>query len=155
MSTTAKLNKGSVQPERDVELNADAAAEGAVSTFVSSAAVSFQTNLSSIMSTDFVACSNNVDSNDSVPETDTEIAEADLEEKQRLISQILELQHTLEDLSTRVDAVKEENLKLRSENQILGQYIENMMANSSVFQSTSPLSDGNRSRTTNKKLRDE
>nr|CAH8856539.1 unnamed protein product [Trichobilharzia regenti] len=87
MSTTAKLNKGSVQPERDVELNADAAAEGAVSTFVSSAAVSFQTNLSSIMSTDFVACSNNVDSNDSVPETDTEIAEADLEEKQRLISQ--------------------------------------------------------------------
>ncbi|CAH8854123.1 unnamed protein product [Trichobilharzia szidati] len=106
------------------------------------------------MSADFVACSNNVDSHDSVPETDTEIAEADLEEKQRLISQILELQHTLEDLSTRVDAVKEENLKLRSENQILGQYIENMMANSSVFQSTSPLSDGNRSRT-NKKLRDD
>lgn len=59
----------------------------------------------------------------------------------------MELQHTLEDLSTRVDAVKEENLKLRSENQILGQYIENMMANSSVFQSTSPRVDENRSRT--------
>ncbi|VDP65819.1 unnamed protein product [Echinostoma caproni] len=54
--------------------------------------------------------------------------------------QIMELQHTLEDLSARVDVVKEENLKLRSENQILGQYIENMMANSSVFQSTSPRS---------------
>lgn len=63
--------------------------------------------------------------------------EAD-EEKQRLIAQVLELQHTLEDLSARVDSVKEENLKLRSENQILGQYIENLMAASSVFQSSTP-----------------
>lgn len=37
-----------------------------------------------------------------------------------------------------MDSVKEENLKLRSENQVLGQYIENLMAASSVFQSTSP-----------------
>ncbi|KAF8569608.1 hypothetical protein P879_00396 [Paragonimus westermani] len=73
-----------------------------------------------------------------------ELNEADQEEKQRLIKQILELQHTLEDLSARVDVVKEENLKLHSENQILGQYIENMMANSSVFQSTSPHSFENR-----------
>ena len=42
------------------------------------------------------------------------------------------------DLSQRVDSVKEENLKLKSENQVLGQYIENLMAASSVFQSTSP-----------------
>lgn len=40
------------------------------------------------------------------------------------------------DLSSRVDSVKEENLKLKSENQVLGQYIENLMAASSVFQST-------------------
>lgn len=40
------------------------------------------------------------------------------------------------DLSQRVDGVKEENLKLRSENQVLGQYIENLMSASSVFQST-------------------
>jgi len=38
------------------------------------------------------------------------------------------------DLSQRVDAVKDENLKLKSENQILGQYIENLMAASNVFQ---------------------
>lgn len=65
------------------------------------------------------------------------------------------------DLSQRVDSVKEENLKLRSENQVLGQYIENLMSGniiklfacylmniyfqllfsaSSVFQSTSPNS---------------
>jgi short coiled-coil protein len=44
----------------------------------------------------------------------------------------------LKDLSQRVDSVKEENLKLRAENQVLGQYIENLMAASSVFQSTSP-----------------
>lgn len=62
------------------------------------------------------------------------------EEKQRLISQVLELQNTLDDLSSRVDTVKEENLKLKSENQVLGQYIENLMTASSVFQSTSPKS---------------
>ena len=44
------------------------------------------------------------------------------------------------DLSSRVDTVKEENLKLKSENQVLGQYIENLMTASSVFQSTSPKS---------------
>ncbi|XP_062429938.1 short coiled-coil protein isoform X1 [Rhea pennata] len=60
----------------------------------------------------------------------------ELEEKTRLINQVLELQHTLEDLSARVDAVKEENLKLKSENQVLGQYIENLMSASSVFQTT-------------------
>lgn len=60
------------------------------------------------------------------------------EEKARLICQVLELQNTLDDLSLRVDSVKEENLKLRSENQVLGQYIENLMSASSVFQSTSP-----------------
>lgn len=109
-----------------------------------------------------------------------------MEEKTRLINQVLELQHTLEgeltldrcvkmttfvyisflrlphsekrsrlkdikccslhkssflhvltaDLSARVDAVKEENLKLKSENQVLGQYIENLMSASSVFQTT-------------------
>ncbi|PVD35228.1 hypothetical protein C0Q70_06509 [Pomacea canaliculata] len=62
----------------------------------------------------------------------------DDEEKQRLISQVLELQNTLDDLSSRVDSVKVENLKLKSENQVLGQYIENLMAASSVFQSATP-----------------
>jgi len=55
-------------------------------------------------------------------------------EKSRLIEQVLALQSTLDDLSQRVDAVKDENLKLKSENQILGQYIENLMAASNVFQ---------------------
>ena len=62
--------------------------------------------------------------------------EDDLEEKARLISQVLELQNTLEDLSSKVDNVKEENLRLRSENQVLGQYIENLMTASQVFQTT-------------------
>ncbi|EDW82939.1 uncharacterized protein Dwil_GK22576 [Drosophila willistoni] len=65
-----------------------------------------------------------------------EMAQDDREEKARLITQVLELQNTLDDLSQRVDSVKEENLKLRSENQVLGQYIENLMSASSVFQST-------------------
>nr|CAD7587589.1 unnamed protein product [Timema genevievae] len=81
---------------------------------------------------------------DSIPSTftngslDPDISPDEQEEKARLISQVLELQNTLDDLSQRVDSVKEENLKLRSENQVLGQYIENLMSASSVFQSTSP-----------------
>lgn len=71
---------------------------------------------------------------------DPDINPDEEEEKQRLISQVLELQNTLDDLSQRVDSVKEENLKLKSENQVLGQYIENLMDASSVFQSTSPKS---------------
>ncbi|KAK2167104.1 hypothetical protein LSH36_32g17010 [Paralvinella palmiformis] len=69
---------------------------------------------------------------------DPDINPDEEEEKQRLINQVLELQNTLDDLSTRVDSVKEENLKLKSENQVLGQYIENLMSASTVFQSTSP-----------------
>uniref|UniRef100_A0A673UMD2 Short coiled-coil protein n=1 Tax=Suricata suricatta TaxID=37032 RepID=A0A673UMD2_SURSU len=57
-----------------------------------------------------------------------------MQKKTQLSNQVLELQHTLEDLSTRVDTVKEENKKLKSENQVLGQYIENLMSASSVFQ---------------------
>lgn len=67
----------------------------------------------------------------------------EMEEKARLITQVLELQNTLDDLSQRVDGVKEENFKLRSENQVLGQYIENLMSASSVFQSTgAPAASG-------------
>ena len=57
-----------------------------------------------------------------------------VEEKGRLIQQVFQLQNTLDDLAQRVDAVKDENVKLKSENLILGQYIENLMAASSVFQ---------------------
>ncbi len=63
-----------------------------------------------------------------------DLSSEEQEEKARLIAQVLELQNTLDDLSSRVDNVKEENLRLRSENQVLGQYIENLMAASSVFQ---------------------
>jgi len=57
-------------------------------------------------------------------------------ERARLIGQVLELQNTLEDLSQRVDSIKEENLKLKSENEVLSKYIDNLMASSSVFQQT-------------------
>ncbi len=36
--------------------------------------------------------------------------------------------YRLKELASRVDRVKEENLRLRSENQVLGQYIHNLMA---------------------------
>ena len=46
----------------------------------------------------------------------------------------------MDDITNRVDSVKEENLKLRSENNVLGQYIENLMQASAVFQAVSPKS---------------
>ena len=64
------------------------------------------------------------------------LAEEEAIEKAKLTTQVLELQNTLEQLSNRVDGVKEDNLKLKSENQVLGQYIENLMNASNVFQST-------------------
>ena len=39
-------------------------------------------------------------------------------EKEELIGQILELQNTLQDLSQRVNSVKEENAKLKTENEV-------------------------------------
>ncbi len=41
-------------------------------------------------------------------------------EKEELIGRILELQNTLHDLSQRVNSVKEENAKLKAENQVRG-----------------------------------
>ena len=41
---------------------------------------------------------------------------------------MLELQNTLEDLSSKVDNVKEENLRLRSENQVNLQYLSKISA---------------------------
>ena len=70
-----------------------------------------------------------------------ELSVDDQEEKARLIAQVLELQNTLDDLSHRVDSVKLENFKLRSENQVLAQYMENLMAGSSVFQPTAASSN--------------
>ncbi|KAH7731708.1 short coiled-coil protein isoform 6 [Aphelenchoides avenae] len=62
--------------------------------------------------------------------------EEDQEEKARLIAQILELQNTLEDLNQRVESVRDESTKLRSENQVLGHYIQNLVASSPIFQPT-------------------
>jgi len=75
---------------------------------------------------------------------DNDLSPEEQEEKARLIAQVLELQNTLDDLSSRVDNVKEENLRLRSENQVLGQYIENLMAASSVFQPANDQPKGKR-----------
>ncbi|XP_021962345.1 short coiled-coil protein homolog [Folsomia candida] len=74
----------------------------------------------------------------SVGGLDPDLSQDEQEEKASRIAQVLELQNTLDDLSQRVESVKEENLKLRSENQVLGQYIESLMSASSVFQPTSP-----------------
>ena len=57
--------------------------------------------------------------------------------KEELIGRILQLQNTLHDLSQRVNSVKEENSKLKAENQVLNQYIENLMVTSGIFKSTS------------------
>merc|ERR1712124_135625 len=62
------------------------------------------------------------------------VDDANLDRKDRLIQKVLYLQKTHDNLTSKVDAVKDEGVKLRSENKILGQYIENLMAAYSVFQ---------------------
>lgn len=57
-------------------------------------------------------------------------------EKELAIRKIIELQSTLQDLSQRVNSVKEENSRLKAENQVLNQYIENLMLTSGIFKST-------------------
>ena len=56
--------------------------------------------------------------------------------KHDLLIKCWNYQHTLEDLAASVDAMTAENLKLKSENQVLGQYIEILMSVPSVFQTT-------------------
>ncbi|XP_059035261.1 short coiled-coil protein-like [Mustela lutreola] len=63
--------------------------------------------------------------------------QVELEEKQQHSQEVLDLQHTPKILSAKVDAVKEENMKLKSENQVQGQYIENFTSSSRFF----PISD--------------
>ncbi|KAL5518212.1 hypothetical protein EMCRGX_G003903 [Ephydatia muelleri] len=60
----------------------------------------------------------------------------DAARKEELIGKILELQNTLHDLTQRVNSVKEENATLKAENDVLNQYVENLMATSSTFKST-------------------
>ncbi|CAG5079350.1 Oidioi.mRNA.OKI2018_I69.PAR.g9232.t1.cds [Oikopleura dioica] len=64
----------------------------------------------------------------------------ELTQKEALVTQILELQNTLEDLSQRVESVRDENIRLRSENEVLGKYIEQLMAASPVFHSSTSKS---------------
>lgn len=54
-------------------------------------------------------------------------------EKEQLVMRVIELQTTLQDLSQRVNTVKEENCRLKTENQVLNQYIENLMRTSGIF----------------------
>ena len=54
-------------------------------------------------------------------------------EKEVLVMKVIELQTTLQDLSQRVNTVKEENCGLITENQVLNQYIDNLMQTSGIF----------------------
>ena len=57
-------------------------------------------------------------------------------EKKAMIMRVIDLQTTLHDLSQRVNTVKEENCRLKTENQVLNQYIDNLMRTSGIFKPT-------------------
>lgn len=65
-----------------------------------------------------------------IPELYVEIQD----KKSRLISQVLQLQNTLNDLSQRVETVKGENINIRSENNLLSEYLKTLMSDSSFVQ---------------------
>lgn len=74
---------------------------------------------------------------------------AEVQEKTRIIKQILDLQTTLEDLSSRVENVISENQRLCQENGILGQYIENLMKESPIFSPAGRRTNNGNSKTVN------
>ncbi|XP_017777860.1 PREDICTED: uncharacterized protein LOC108563634 [Nicrophorus vespilloides] len=59
------------------------------------------------------------------------------EENNRLLCQVQELQTTLNELSQRLDQVKKKNLRLKSENILLGQYIGTLISASNVYSNAS------------------
>ncbi|XP_057314001.1 short coiled-coil protein B-like isoform X2 [Hydractinia symbiolongicarpus] len=63
----------------------------------------------------------------SCPQTEITLDGDEAEEKSRLIQQVFQLQNTLDDLAQRVDAVKDENVKLKSENQVCLLFLVNIL----------------------------
>nr|AGN29623.1 short coiled-coil protein [Acartia pacifica] len=55
-------------------------------------------------------------------------------EKEILISKILELQRTVEDVENKVLRVRQQNLQLEAENLVISDYILNLMRSSETFQ---------------------
>ncbi|OMJ93486.1 hypothetical protein SteCoe_3458 [Stentor coeruleus] len=58
-------------------------------------------------------------------------------EKEALIDKILQLQNTLQDLTKKIDSVRSENQDLRDENNVLKEYINNLMQKAGSFSSES------------------
>ena len=60
--------------------------------------------------------------------------EAPADEKARLITEILELNSTLGDLTRKMVETKEDTERLREENQVLSKYVANLMQQSKTFE---------------------
>ena len=60
--------------------------------------------------------------------------ETPADEKARLITEILELNSTLGDLTRKMVETKEDTERLREENQVLSKYVANLMQQSKTFE---------------------
>jgi regulator of replication initiation timing len=58
-------------------------------------------------------------------------------EKESLIDKILQLENTLQELTSKIDVVRLENQDLRDENGVLKEYINNLMQKAGNFSSES------------------
>ena len=59
-----------------------------------------------------------------------------LDEKAQLIKAILEMSKTLDDISNKIADVKKDTIRLKHENEVINEYVANLMVQSKTFEPT-------------------
>ena len=60
--------------------------------------------------------------------------EPEVDEKQELINRIMEMSRTLDDITNKIADVKKDTLRLTGENEVMDEYLANLMAQSKTFE---------------------
>ena len=59
-----------------------------------------------------------------------------LDEKAELIKKILEMSRTLDDITNKIADVKKDTIRLKQENEVINEYVANLMEQSKTFEPT-------------------
>ena len=59
-----------------------------------------------------------------------------LDEKAELIKNILEMSRTLDDITNKIADVKKDTIRLKQENEVINEYVANLMEQSKTFEPT-------------------
>ena len=67
---------------------------------------------------------------------DEDYEEESGDEKSLLIKTILEMSRTLDDISNKIADIKKDTIRLKQENQVIDEYVSNLMEQSKTFEPT-------------------